>query len=112
MLGAGPHGVDDYRIVSVEAEHADLQQLAVARRPDTHREVVIEMPLGDGVADGVEHVFVSDVVLSSGLRDAHGMTRYLVRLALSRNLVSSIRIGISPETPTEGSRCPSIRNGL
>jgi hypothetical protein len=78
---------------SVSTPSTPIQQLAVTRRPDAHREVIIEMPLGDGVADGVEHVFVSDVVLSSGLRDAHGTTRYLVRTALSRNLVSSIRIG-------------------
>jgi hypothetical protein len=78
VLGAGPHGMDDYRIVGVDAEHADLQQLTIARRADTHREVVIEMPLGDGVEDGVGHVFVSDVVLSSGLRYTHGTTRYLV----------------------------------
>jgi hypothetical protein len=85
--------VDDYRIIGVDAEDTDLQHLAVARRPNAHREVVIEMPLCDGVADGVGHVFVSDVVLSSGLRDAHGTTRYLVRTALSRNLVSALRIG-------------------
>ena len=47
------------------------------------------MPLGDGVADGVGHVFVSDVVLSSGLRDAHETTRYLVRTAMSRNPVGN-----------------------
>jgi hypothetical protein len=71
--------VDDYRIIGVDAEHTDLQQLAVARRPDAHREVVIEMPLGDGVADSVGHIFVSDVVLSSGLRDAHGRQGILSR---------------------------------
>lgn len=38
---------------------------------DAHREVVIELPLRDGVADCVEHVVVCDAVLSSALRDAH-----------------------------------------
>ncbi len=79
--------MDDHRIVSVNAQHADLEQIAVAGGTDAHREVVIELPLGDGVADGVRHVFVGDGVLPSGLRDAHGMTRYLVKQSLSRNLV-------------------------
>ncbi|MGP0103441.1 MAG: hypothetical protein ACLPUT_17685 [Solirubrobacteraceae bacterium] len=35
----------------------------------------------------MEHVVVCEAVLSSGLRDAHGMTRCLVSRRLSRNLV-------------------------
>jgi hypothetical protein len=68
----------------------------VRARP--HSEVVIEMPLGDGVVDSVGHVVVSDVVLSSGLHDAHGATRYLVGLVTSRNLVSRVRSGMGLET--------------
>jgi hypothetical protein len=70
-LGAGWHGVDDYGVVSVDAKDADLQQVAVMGGADAHREVVIEAPLGDGVAGGVEHVLVSDAVLVSWLRDTH-----------------------------------------
>lgn len=71
--------MDDHGIVGVDAEQADLQQVAVAAGTDAHHEVVIQLPLCDGVADCVEHVVVCDAVLSSGLRDTHGMTRYLVK---------------------------------
>jgi hypothetical protein len=70
-LGAGAHGVDDHGVVSVDAEHANLEQFAIVGRTDAHREVVIESPLGDGVTRGVEHVLVSDVVLPSCLPDTH-----------------------------------------
>lgn len=65
---------------------------------DAHREVVVQLPLRDGVASRVEHVVVCDVVLSGGLRDAHEMTRYLVRVNLSRNLVKRTRTRKSPKT--------------
>jgi hypothetical protein len=74
--------MDDHRIVSVDAQHADLEQIAVAGGTDAHREVFIELSLDDGVADGVRHIFVGDAMLSGGLRVAHGMTRYLVKPAL------------------------------
>jgi hypothetical protein len=77
-LGAGTHGVDDHGIVGVDAKDADLKQVTIVGGTDAHREVVIELPLSDGVADRVEHVVVCDAVLSSRLRNAHGMTRYLV----------------------------------
>jgi len=70
--------VDDHGIVGVDAEDADLKKVAIVGGTHAHREVVIEVPLRDGVADRMEHVVVCDVVLSSRLRDAHGMTRYLV----------------------------------
>lgn len=63
--------MDDHGVVGVDAEYADLEQIAVASGPDAHREIVIESPLGDCVADGVGHVFVSDAVLPSCLRDTH-----------------------------------------
>jgi len=62
--------VDDHGIVGINAEDADLEQIAGMGRADTHREVVIESPLGDGVAGGMKHVLVSDAVLPSCLRDA------------------------------------------
>jgi hypothetical protein len=92
-LGAGTHGVDDHGIVGVDAEDADLKQVAIVGGTDAHREVVIELPLRDGVADRVEHVVVCDAVLSSRLRDTHGMTRYLVGQRLSRYLAKEGGIG-------------------
>lgn len=89
-MGAGTHGMDDHGIVGIDAEDADLKQFAIVGGPHAHREIVIEMPLRDGVADRVEHVVICDAVLSSRLRDAHGMTRYLVGLRLSRYLVRTI----------------------
>jgi len=41
--------MDNHRIVSVDAQHADLEQIAVAGGTDAHHEVVIELPLGDGL---------------------------------------------------------------
>ncbi len=64
VLGAAGHGVDDHGVIAVDAEHADFEQIADASRTDAHREVVIEPPLGDGVTDGMKHVFVSDSVLA------------------------------------------------
>jgi hypothetical protein len=63
--------VDNHRVVSVDAEHTDLQQVAIAGGTNAHREVVIELPLRDGIANGVKHVLVSDAVLSSCLRGPH-----------------------------------------
>jgi hypothetical protein len=63
--------VHDHGVVSVDAEHADLQQVAIACRANTHREVVIESPLPDGVANGVTHILVCDPMLSSRLCDPH-----------------------------------------
>lgn len=63
--------MDDHGVVGVDAKYADLEQIAIVGGAYAHREVVIESPLGDGVAGGVEHVFVSDAVLSSCLRDSH-----------------------------------------
>jgi hypothetical protein len=70
-LGAGGHGVDDYGIVGVNAKDADLKQITVVGGADAHCEVVIESPLGDGVAGGMEHVLVSDAVPPGCLRDTH-----------------------------------------
>jgi hypothetical protein len=70
-LVAGGHGVDDHGIVGINTEDADLKQITVVGWADTHREVVIESPLGDGGAGGMEHVLISDAVLPSCLRDAH-----------------------------------------
>jgi hypothetical protein len=97
-LGAGAHRVDDHGIISVDAQHADLEQIAVAAGTNAHREVVIELPLSDGVADGVGHIFVGYAVLSRCLRDAHGVARYLVNRGLSRNLVGRIRIKLVYKT--------------
>jgi hypothetical protein len=63
--------VDDYGVVSVDAKDADLQQVATKGGADAHREVVIKVPLGDGVAGGMEHVLVSDAVLVGWLCDTH-----------------------------------------
>lgn len=63
--------MDDHRVIGVDAKYADLEQIAIVGGADAHREVIIELPLGDGVASGVEHVLVSDAVLPSCLRDAH-----------------------------------------
>lgn len=63
--------MDDHRVITVDTEHADLEQVAAASRADAHREIVIKSPLRDGVADGVKHVLVSDGVLASHLRDPH-----------------------------------------
>lgn len=60
--------MDDHWVASVNPEHADFEQVPVACGTDAHREVVIEPPLRDGVANGVEHVLVSDSVLPGGLR--------------------------------------------
>jgi hypothetical protein len=70
-LGTGWHGVDDYGVVSVDAKDADLQQVAIMGGTNAHREVVIEAPLGYGVAGGVEHVLVGDAVLVGWLCDTH-----------------------------------------
>jgi hypothetical protein len=53
-LGAGAHRLDDHGVVSVDAEQADLEQVAIAGGTDAHHEIVIESPLRDGIADGVE----------------------------------------------------------
>jgi hypothetical protein len=63
--------VDDHGVVGVDSKYADLKQVAIVRGTDAHREVVIELPLGDSVAGGMEHVLVSDAVLPSCLRDTH-----------------------------------------
>jgi hypothetical protein len=70
-LGTGAHGVDDHGVIGVDAKNTDLQQVAVAGGADTHREVVIELPLGNGVTDRVKHVLISDAVLPSCLRNSH-----------------------------------------
>jgi hypothetical protein len=57
--------VDDDRIVSLGVEDSDLQQRAVLRWADQHREVVVCMA-ADGVADGVPDVLVGDSVLATG----------------------------------------------
>jgi hypothetical protein len=90
--------VDDHGVVGVDAEDADLEQIAIVGGTDAHREVVIELPLGDGVADRVEHVVVCDAVLSSGLRDTHGMTRYLVGQRFVKIPCQTDRIGRVPAT--------------
>jgi len=72
VLGAATHGVNNHRVVSVGSEHADFEQVPVASGTDAHHEVVIEAPLRDGIADGVQRVFVSDSVTPRGLRDSHG----------------------------------------
>jgi hypothetical protein len=36
-LGAGAHGVDDHGVVGVDAEHAYLEQVAIAGRADVRR---------------------------------------------------------------------------
>jgi hypothetical protein len=41
--------MDDHRIVSVDAQHADLEQLVGAGGTDAHREVVIELPWAMGL---------------------------------------------------------------
>ena len=61
--------MDDHWVVGVDAEYANLEQITIASGTNTHREVVIESPLGDCVADGVGHVLISDAVLSSCPRD-------------------------------------------
>jgi hypothetical protein len=63
--------VDDHGVIGVDPEYADLEQITVASGTDAHREILIEAPLGDCVADGVGHVLVSDAVLASCLRDTH-----------------------------------------
>jgi hypothetical protein len=70
-LRTGSHGVNDHRVVGVDAKYADLKQIAVMSGTDTHRKVVIESPLGNSVTGGMEHVLVSDAVLPGWLRDAH-----------------------------------------
>jgi hypothetical protein len=35
-LGAGAHRMDDHGVVSVDAEHADLEQVAIAGGTDAH----------------------------------------------------------------------------
>lgn len=62
-MRSGAHRVDDDGIVCVDTEDADLQQVAVSGGTDAHREVVIQLPLRDGVASRVEQVVVCDVVL-------------------------------------------------
>jgi hypothetical protein len=57
--------VDDHRVVGVDAKYSVMSEAG------THRKVVIESPLGNGVAGGMEHVLVSDAVFPSCLRDAH-----------------------------------------
>ncbi len=52
--------MNDHRVIGIDAQHADLQQVAVASRADTHREVVIQSPLRDRVANGVQCVLVPD----------------------------------------------------
>jgi hypothetical protein len=71
-LGAGAHGMNDDGVVSVDAEHADLRQSAIARTTDAHRELVIKLPLRDGIPDSVRHLFVGDVVLPGGRRNTLG----------------------------------------
>jgi len=61
--------MNDHGVIGVDAEHADLEQVAAASRADAHREIVIESPLRDGDADGVQHVLVSDSVLPGRIRD-------------------------------------------
>jgi hypothetical protein len=48
-IGAGTHGVDDHGIVAVDTEDADLEQVAIVGGTNAHREVVIELPLRDGL---------------------------------------------------------------
>ena len=63
--------MNDHRVITVDAQHADLKQVAAASRTDAHHEIVIKSPLRDRVADGVQDVLVSDGVLASRLRDPH-----------------------------------------
>ncbi len=63
--------MNDHWVVGVDTEYANLKQITIASGTDAHREVIIESPLGDCIADGVGHVLVSDAVLPSCLRDTH-----------------------------------------
>jgi hypothetical protein len=88
--------MDDHRVITVDAEYPDLEQVAVASRADTHREVLIKSPLRNGVADGVQRVLVSDSVLPSRLRDPH-TDKIPCHADLSRNLVAHTRPGSADE---------------
>jgi hypothetical protein len=67
---------------------------------DAHREDMLHAVRNPIAQWQLDDDFVSDAVLSSGLRDAHGMTRYLVVQLLSRYLVS--------QTGSVGFRRPQI----
>jgi len=41
--------VEDHGVVGVDASDADLKQVAIVGGADAHREVVIELPLRDGL---------------------------------------------------------------
>ncbi len=91
-MGTARHRMDDHRVIAVDAQHADLKQVAAASRADAQREVVIQSPLRDGVADGVKRILVSDCVLASRLRDPHD-DKIPCHAVLSRNLVAGRRGG-------------------
>ncbi len=63
--------MDYHRVVRIDAEHANLEQVTIASGTEAHHEVVIESPLCDGIANGVKHVHISDAMLPSCLHDPH-----------------------------------------
>jgi hypothetical protein len=62
--------VDDHRIIALEVEDSDLKQLTIPCGSDQHCELAIPRN-ADCVANRVEHVLVSDLVLASRLPDSH-----------------------------------------
>ncbi len=49
-LGSKRHGVDDHRVVPLEAQDADLEYRPVGGRPDEHGQVLTEVTLSQRVA--------------------------------------------------------------
>ncbi len=65
------HGVDDDWIVTVEAEHSDLEQGAARGWAEQHGQVFVHPDPASCVADGVLHVRISDPVVTRWLTDPH-----------------------------------------
>jgi hypothetical protein len=60
------HRVDGHGIVAIDIENTDLQERAIGRRADQHRQVVVHLDPTHRVANGVQDVRVTDAMLPAG----------------------------------------------
>jgi hypothetical protein len=65
-------------IVAIDIENTDLQERAIGRRADQHRQVVVHLDPTDLVANGVQNV------RGRGLRSAHRHPGESSRLAIQQ----------------------------
>ena len=97
------HRVDGDWIVAFDVEDTDLQQCAVGRRSDQHRQVVFHFDPAHGVANSVQDVGVGDAMLAGRLTYPH-----VDNLSCLRS--GSTTIGQPPGLVAGPGAVPSVEN--